>query len=398
MTKKSRKNFSPEVRLETAQLVLDHGYTHEEAAKAMNVGYSTIGKWVKQLKEERQGKTPKATPMTPEQLKIRELEKKIERIELEKEILKKGYRSVDVGFTEQFEIIEKLNKSQKSRYPVKVLCDVFGVHRSSYKYWQRRDKSPSIEQLTLLNKVEEAHELSGGSAGARTISEIVTQDESDITLSRYRASKLMKKLGLVSCQLPKHAYKKASKEHVTIPNLLERQFDVVEPNQVWCGDVTYIWTGCRWAYLAVVIDLFARKPVGWAMSHSPDSELTVKALTMAYELRGRPKNLMFHSDQGSHYTSRKFRQRIWRFKIKQSMSRRGNCWDNAPMERFFRSLKTEWIPTTGYRSFKEAKLEVTKYIIGYYSQVRPHQHNGGLSPNESEERFWQNYKTVANLT
>ena len=90
MTKKSRKNFSPEVRLETAQLVLDHGYTHEEAAKAMNVGYSTIGKWVKQLKEERQGKAPKATPMTREQLKIRELEKKIERIELEKEILKKA--------------------------------------------------------------------------------------------------------------------------------------------------------------------------------------------------------------------------------------------------------------------------------------------------------------------
>ncbi len=116
---------------------------------------------------------------------------------------------------------------------MKVLCDVFGVHRSNYKYWQQRDKSPSIEQRTLLNKVEEAHELSGRSAGARTISEIVTQDDSDLTLSRYRASKLMKKLGLVSCQLPQHAYKKASKEHIAIPNLLERQFDVVEPNQVW---------------------------------------------------------------------------------------------------------------------------------------------------------------------
>ena len=145
----------------------------------------------------------------------------------------------------------------------------------------------------------------------------------------------------MSCQLPQHAYKKGSKEHVAIPNLLERQFDVTEPNQVWCGDVTYIWTGNRWAYLAVVIDLFARKPVGWAMSHSPDSELTAKALTMAYELRGRPGNVMFHSDQGSHYTSRKFRQRLWRYQITQSMSRRGNCWDNAPMERFFRSLKTE---------------------------------------------------------
>lgn len=273
---------------------------------------------------------------------------------------------------------------------------MFGVHRSSYKYWTLRDNSLSTEELTLRAEVKAAHELSGGSAGARTIADIVTQ--SGKNLSRYRAARLMKGLDLVSCQLPNHAYKKASKEHVAIPNLLERQFAVTAPNQVWCGDVTYVWVGNRWAYLAVVIDLFARKPIGWAMSFSPDSELTVKALTMAYELRERPENVMFHSDQGSHYTSRKFRQRLWRYQITQSMSRRGNCWDNAPMERFFRSLKTEWIPTVGYRNFNEAKLDITKYIIGYYSQVRPHQYNGGLTPNESEKRYWLNYKTVANLT
>lgn len=276
------------------------------------------------------------------------------------------------------------------------MCDVFGVHRSSYKYWKQRDTSLSPEELRLRAEVKSAHELSGGSAGARTIAEIVTQR--GIPLSRYRATRFIRELELVSCQLPQHTYRKASKEHIAIPNLLNRQFDVTAPNQVWCGDVTYVWTGNRWAYLAVVIDLYARKPVGWSMSHSPDSELTTKALTMAYELRGRPSGVIFHSDQGTHYTSRKFRQRLWRYKIKQSMSRRGNCWDNAPMERFFRSLKTEWIPTIGYRTFNEAKIDITKYIIGYYSQARPHQHNGGLAPNESEKRYWQNYKTVANLT
>ncbi len=138
---------------------------------------------------------------------------------------------------------------------------------------------------------------------------------------------------------------------VEIPNLLDRQFAVTQPNQVWCGDVTYIWTGNRWAYLAVVMDLFARKPVGWAMSFSPDSELTCKELSHAFESRVRPQGLMFHSDQGSHYTSRKFRQLLWRCQITQSMSRRGNCLDNSPMERFFRSLKTEWVPTIGYRSY-----------------------------------------------
>ena len=208
----------------------------------------------------------------------------------------------------------------------------------------------------------------------------------------------MKELDLVSCQQPKHAYKKASQEHLEVPNHLDRQFAVTEPNQVWCGDVTYIWIGNRWAYLAVVMDLFARKPVGWAMSLSPDSELTAKALTMAFESRGKPKGVMFHSDQGCHYTSRRFRQLLWRYQIKQSMSRRGNCWDNSPMERFFRSLKTEWVPVKGYNSFNEARTSITNYIIGYYSQVRPHQYNGGLTPNESEKRYWLDYKTVTNFT
>ena len=167
-------------------------------------------------------------------------------------------------------------------------------------------------------------------------------------MGRWLAGRLMKELGLVSCQQPAHRYKRGGHEHVAIPNYLERQFAVTEPNQVWCGDVTYIWTGTRWAYLAVVLDLFARKPVGWAMSFSPDSRLTMKALEMAWETRGKPGGVMFHSDQGSHYTSRQFRQLLWRYQIRQSMSRRGNCWDNSPMERFFRSLKNEWMPVVGY--------------------------------------------------
>ncbi len=198
-------------------------------------------------------------------------------------------------------------------------------------------------------------------------------------MSRYLAAKCMEALGSVSCQQPSHAYKKGGREHVEIPNLLNRQFAVTQPNQVWCGDVTYIWTGNRWAYLAVVMDLFARKPVGWAMSFSPDSELTCKALSHAFESRGRPKGLMFHLDQGSYYTSRKFRQLLWRCQITQSMRRRGNCWDNSPMERFFRSLKTEWVPTIGYSSFAEAEREILDYKLGYYSQLRPNHYNGGLA-------------------
>ena len=197
----------------------------------------------------------------------------------------------------------------------------------------------------------------------------------------------MKNLGLVSKQPPNHSYKKAAQPHVEIPNKLSREFDVKHPNKVWCGDITYVWVGKRWAYLAVVLDLFSRKPIGWALSYSPDTQLTTKALTMAFESRGRPKSVMFHSDQGCHYTSKQFRQLLWRYQIEQSMSRRGNCWDNSPMERFFRSLKTEWIPRSGYLSFKEAKREIIDYVLGYYSQVRPHQHNGGYSPNAIERQY-----------
>lgn len=181
---------------------------------------------------------------------------------------------------------------------------MFSINRSSYKYWRKRPDEINTEKVKLHSIVREAHAISNGSAGARTIATVVTTMGAPLT--RYRATKVMKVLGLVSCQLPKHRYKKASQDHVEIPNYLARQFTVTAPN-----DVTYIWVGNRWAYLTVVLDLFARKPVGWALSRSPNSELTGKALIMSFESRGKPTGVLFHSDQGSHYTSRKYRQLLW---------------------------------------------------------------------------------------
>ncbi len=269
------------------------------------------------------------------------------------------------------------------------MCHVFGVHRSSYRYWLDSNHQPSLEQIHLNSAVRQVHALSNGSAGARTVAKMI--ERFGINISRYKAGKVMGQLGLISSQRPKHTYKKTGKEHVTIANKLNRQFTVSQPNKVWCGDVTYIWIGNRWAYLAVVMDLYARKPIGWALSYSPDSELTEKALSMAFELRGKPNDLLFHSDQGSHYTSLAFRQTLWRFQIQQSMSRRGNCWDNAPMERFFRSLKTEWIPEKGYKTLEEAKQHIINYLMGYYSQHRPHSNNQGMTPDTAEQVYWDSY-------
>jgi len=172
---------------------------------------------------------------------------------------------------------------------------VFNVHRSSYKYWAIHGRRIKPEKVKALAMVKSIYAESNSSAGARTISVIATAR--GLAISRYVATRLMKEQGLVSCQLPSHKYKKATQPHVAIPNTLERQFAVCQPDQVWCGDITFIWTGTRWAYLAVVMDLFARKLVGWAMSYSPDTKLATKALSMAFESRGRPKGVMLCSIQ-----------------------------------------------------------------------------------------------------
>ena len=193
----------------------------------------------------------------------------------------------------------------------------------------------------------------------------------------------MKSMGLVSKQEKKHRYRQAEEESTIAANHLARQFTVEQPNQAWCGDVTYIWVGSGWLYLAAVLDLYTRRIVGWACSESPDSELTAKALQMAYESRGRPSGVMFHSDQGCHYNSKRFRHQLWRYQIKQSMSRRGNCWDNSPMERFFRSYKTEWMPKLGYSSFQQAEVDIAAYMK-YYNHQRAHSYNNYQSPAQAE--------------
>lgn len=151
----------------------------------------------------------------------------------------------------------------------------------------------------------------------------------------------MREMNLISKQPGAHAYKKATVERPDISNVLDREFSLASPNKVWCGDLTYVWAEGRWHYLAAVIDLYAHRVVGWAFSAKPDADLMIKALDMAYEQRNRPQNVLLHSHQGSQYGSRSFRQRRWRYRFTQSMSRRDNSHENAPIDRLFPSLKTE---------------------------------------------------------
>ncbi|MCG9725706.1 IS3 family transposase [Vibrio brasiliensis] len=379
MTKRQRRTFSSEFKVDAASLVLDQGYSIAEAARSLDVGDTALRRWVDQLKIERGGKTPIIKALTPEQHKIQKLEARINRLEREKVILKKLYSSLNVGRTRTFSLIDQLREHET----VKVLCRLFDVASSCY--YEFKQRKPDAYRIRLASRIKELFNMSRGAAGSRTLVSMLRSEGYEV--GRFKVRKLMQEAGMMSKQPGSHRYKQAKLERPDIPNLLKREFSVVAPNEVWCGDITYIWSGSKWSYLAVVLDLFSRRLVGWTLSDKPNAELTCKALDMAWEQRGRPSHVMFHSDQGYQYSSRKYRQRLWRYRITQSMSRRGNCWDNAPMERLFRSLKTEWIPATGCLTQIQAKRDISYYLMDYYNRQRPHQTNNGLSPVDAENRL-----------
>ncbi|EPD6591219.1 IS3 family transposase [Pseudomonas aeruginosa] len=378
---KQRRTFSAEFKREAAALVLDQGYSHIDACRSLGVVDSALRRWVKQLEAERQGVTPKSKALTPEQQKIQELEARINRLEREKAIFKKGYRSLDVGRTRSYALIDQLSEQES----VEVVCSAFDVARSCYYVHRLRRRRVDARRVALRSQVNQLFSQSRGSAGSRSILGMLREE--GVTIGRFRVRRLMRELGLVSKQPGSHAYKQATVERPDIPNRLNRKFATEHPNQVWCGDITYVWTQGRWHYLAAVLDLHTRRVIGWAFSAKPDAELVIKALDMAYEQRGRPQQVLFHSDQGSQYASRLFRQRLWRYRMQQSMSRRGNCWDNSPMERLFRSLKSEWVPSTGYLTAQEAQRDISHYLMHRYNWIRPHQFNDGLPPAVAEEKL-----------
>ncbi|HHN1688389.1 TPA: IS3 family transposase, partial [Pseudomonas aeruginosa] len=372
---------SAEFKREAAALVLDQGYSHIDACRSLGVVDSALRRWVKQLEAERQGVTPKSKALTPEQQKIQELEARINRLERENAIFKKGYSSLDVGRTRSYALIDQLSEQES----VEVVCSAFEVARSCYYVHRLRRRRVDARRVALRSQVNQLFSQSRGSAGSRSILGMLREE--GVTIGRFRVRRLMRELGLVSKQPGSHAYKQAMVERPDIPNRLNREFATEHPNQVWCGDITYVWAQGRWHYLAAVLDLHTRRVIGWAFSAKPDAELVIKALDMAYEQRGKPQQVLFHSDQGSQYASRLFRQRLWRYRMQQSMSRRGNCWDNSPMERLFRSLKSEWVPSTGYLTAQEAQRDISHYLMHRYNWISPHQFNDGLPPAVAEEKL-----------
>ena len=277
---------------------------------------------------------------------------------------------------------------------MKLLCEVMEVHPSGYYEWLQRPISKRAqEDQKLLPKVKQYWLESGGHSGYRNIHQDFL--EAKIDCGRDRVLRLMREAGLRAqrgYKRPKGYYR--GSQNPAAPNHLARQFKVDTPNRWWVSDITYIQTHEGFLFVAVVMDLYARNIVGWSMSNRMTDDLILNALTMAY-WRRRPKNkVMLHSDQGSQYKSRQCQKRLSALNIAPSMSRKGNCHDNAVAESFFANLKKEKIRRKIFKTREEAKQTVFNYIEMFYNPKRRHTSNERLAPTVYDEMYFKNQKSV----
>ena len=279
---------------------------------------------------------------------------------------------------------------QRKAYSITLLCHVMEVSRSDfYQHIQSEPKKISKEQFALESETKEIFRKSRNTYGARRLSHGLRKQGYNV--GRYRAGSLMRRLDLRVKSRRRFKVTTDSKhDHPVAPNHLNRVFQVDVPDKVWTSDITYLWTRQGWLYLAVILDLFSRKVVGWSLQPTMTTDLVIEALTMAVSRRNPLPGILHHSDRGSQYASAAYRQRLDKYKMIASMSRKGNCWDNAVAERFFRSLKSELTDHQLYSTRTEARKEVIEYIEMFYNSDRLHSHLGYHSPSEFEERFWNN--------
>lgn len=271
-------------------------------------------------------------------------------------------------------------------WPVAWLCEALGVSRSGFHAWIRRGRSArAIDDEIVGAKVRASFIASSRTYGARRVWRDVLAD--GVSCGLHRIERLMRAQALRARPRRRGRPKDEGERLVPAiaPNVLDRQFVASGPNQKWIADFTYIWTAEGWLYVAAVVDLFSRRVVGWSMKAEMTAQLVTDALVMAIWRRGKPDALLHHSDQGSQYTSEQFQRLIGDNGITCSMSRSGNVWDNAAMESFFSSLKTERTARKVYRTRDAARADVFDYIERFYNVVRRHSTLGYVSPVEFEQ-------------
>ena len=270
-------------------------------------------------------------------------------------------------------------------YPVRVMCDVLDVSRAGYYAWRSRPESArSVENRELLEDIQQVHCDNRGRYGSpRVHVELKTRGRG---VSRGRVERLMRRHGIRAIMArPRRVRTTDSRhDHPIAPNLIERNFSAVAPNRIWLADITYVETDQGWLYLAAVMDLYSRKIVGWAMQDHMRAELPLTALRTAISAQRPGAGLIHHSDRGVQYASAEYRKLMQSAGFKASMSRKADCYDNAPMESFFHTLKTELVHHRQYATRAEAICDIFAYIEGFYNRTRRHSAIGYITPIEME--------------
>ena len=278
-----------------------------------------------------------------------------------------------------------IDQLQQKAEAVSPLCKVLGVSRSGYYASQQRAHEP-VKLCRMSVHLQAAFTASGRCYGSRRLRAALQAQ--GIVVGRYRVRALMRAQGLRPVWKRKFIHTTDSRHSLPIAeNVLARQFEPAAVNLAWVSDITYIRTRSGWLYLAVVLDLFSRKIVGWAMAPTMPAELACSALQMAITQRNPPAGLLVHSDRGGQYASELHRALLTRHTLIASMSRKGNCWDNAVMERFFLNLKMERVWQRDYANHAEAIRDITDYIVGFYNNVRLHSKLGYLTPTAYERKM-----------
>ena len=281
-------------------------------------------------------------------------------------------------------------QEQAHEFPIVQMCEVLALSSSGYYDWVGREPSATaVRHQQITAAVKQSFGQSHKIYGHRKVHQDVVEDHK-IACCKETVRKVMKEQGLESKRRRQYVVTTDSNHAYEVAqNVLDREFTAEAPNSKWVADITYIRTLVGWLYVAVVIDLFSRKVVGWSLAKNIDAALVCQALQAAWVMRRPGDDLLHHSDRGSQYASDDFQDLLDQYGVRCSMSRKGNCWDNACAESFFDSLKNEWICGKVYQDEAEAQKDVFKYIELFYNRQRRHQSLDYLSPAEYERRYYK---------
>ncbi|MBK8261976.1 MAG: IS3 family transposase [Nannocystis sp.] len=384
MSKKKRRIFTPEQKAEAVKIVRTAGKPVGQVAREMGLTETALRNWVRQ-DEINRNPNPQGPLTTDERAELARLRKELKRVEMERDFFKKSGGLLRQGHVSIFEVIA----AEEADFPVKMMCELLEVARSGYYAWKGRDPSERAKENEALTKeIEVIHGESRKTYGSPRIREELRARGRKV--SRKRVARIMRQKGIYGRQKRKFRNTTDSNhKHPVADNVLARNFTVDKPDKVWVADITYVWTLEGWLYLAVIIDLFSRRVVGWSMAEHMRAELVQDALRAALGHRERSEDgLLFHSDRGSQYAANDYREALRAAGIECSMSRKGECWDNAVAESFNSTLKTELVHRTIFLSRATAKTTIAEWIEVFYNRQRRHSTIGYSTPVAFEESFY----------